>query len=366
MKGKVTPALSAPIDIANNRDYFGGKIRTGSFPENILRTIWFAANNVLPLALAEPSEAVRRGEVQPTDVAALAERGGAQFLGVDLRETSPWEYFRWERDNAAHEQFGKPYAQLNQIEKAQIDALPDVQAAQERLRELPGRDDIVSRGWDELDVFRQTQREEQLDDDAAFSAGTMDADVWRSNYADREARFFAKREAIAEFAGLEFQPEDTDVETIDAAIRAYFEVKYENYVDPETGHTDWIAFNDAQDEALAPLSEADRRKFEELVLGKHDTPMEARYREARRLRRELGDIPQFRAISVEQKREADDFLRRVRAARDAVKRRLGPDDPRVPTMDTAIQALAQAENRDDTIAFVLFVICFFTDSGSSV
>ena len=94
LKNKVTPAITAPIDLARNKDYFGGKIGTGSFPENMLRMIWYGVNQVLPLVGSEPSEAIRRGEVEPTDVGRIAELGGAQAAGVDLRETSTFEQFR--------------------------------------------------------------------------------------------------------------------------------------------------------------------------------------------------------------------------------------------------------------------------------
>jgi hypothetical protein len=327
-RGRAAPILSLATDLVTQETFMGKKIDSAG---DLFREI---ATTPLPFIA---QQTIEEGP----------ESFPAQFLGLRAFPESAFDQFRRDRDAGAQELFGKPYGDLNQIEKAQVDAMPQVEAAQQRLRDMPGRDDLVSRGWDELDTFRESQNQEQLQDDAALEAGTMEPGMWRQRHADRETRFFERREAIADFAGLEFKPRDADEGTVDAAINAFFAVKYEDYVDSLTGETDWSAFDEAQDEALASLSERDRQSFEELVLGKHDTPMERRYRtEGKRLRDELGDIPQFRGISVERKREIDAFLRRVRGIRDRIKDERGPDSPDIPTMQEAIERAGQALGYD--------------------
>lgn len=88
MRGKITPGLNIARGAVTNKDYFGNPIAKGEFPENVLRSVWFGVNQILPLAASDPSEAIRTGRTEPTEFGELAERGVAQLGGIDLRETS--------------------------------------------------------------------------------------------------------------------------------------------------------------------------------------------------------------------------------------------------------------------------------------
>jgi hypothetical protein len=330
LQNKVTPALSTPIDIARNKDYWGGKIATGSFPENVLRTIWYAANNVLPLAAAEPSEAIRRGEVEPTDVGALAERAGAQLAGVDLRETSPFEELRFIRATVMSEMgLEGNFRDLktdDPVAAARVDADERVQQQQAVLDRLPPRD-VRGQAFDFIDTLRDRQRTEQEQDDARLGSGAINGNQWRGNLSDRGQRFFQSRQDLREFAGIEFGDVSAQEGSVGAATDAFFDINPDDFADPETGQIDWLTVDLLQDKALAPLSDAERDDFLRLILGHHDTPMQLRYRtEARPLRDQLAEIPRYTPFPVSLQTKLQDFRRDMLRAREERKNVVGSEN----------------------------------------
>ena len=282
LKGKATPALTTPIDIARNKDYFGGKIREGSFPQQVLQSIWYGVNNVLPLAAAEPSEAVRTGEVDlgdgPGAAGRLAELSAAQFAGVDLRETSVFENLRLRRDELARQvpdengRTGRNYEQLDQTEQLALNNSPEMAGIQAELdaREPRTRE---AEGFDLLKTRRGEQLAEQESDDVLLAQrretgeGGIDAAKWREDNTERKRSFFDRREEIAEDFGIEFERSEGEAPSnkIDAAIDAYFSVDVDEFTNENTKETDWGRYLAAREQALAKLSAAERRKGKDFL-----------------------------------------------------------------------------------------------------
>ena len=101
---RITPAIRTQLDLLINKDYSGAPILKGNFFEIFLRGLEYEFENVLPLTLGAPLEAVRLGERYKEDI---WQQVISQFMGVNLvtldntyldRERKklglliPWEY----------------------------------------------------------------------------------------------------------------------------------------------------------------------------------------------------------------------------------------------------------------------------------
>lgn len=279
LQNKVTPALSAPYDLARDKDYFGGKIAEGSFPENLLRMVWYAANSAMPLVAAEPSEALRTGEAEITDVGLLAERGAAQFAGIDLRETSRWENLRMTQDEVTREMgFGESYDSLDAARKLKVDEDSRVQERQQALAESPYRRETPRGRYFELGEEKRTESlVEQERYDTNFSSGSMGGKIWRTSTGDLKgeiANFLAGGQAAL---GIEFEEKDSN--TIDQAIQAYYSIDLNDplYTNPRTGEVDYDLFNVDRESALAPLGPTDRTLVQDLI-EQYLTPLQKEYK----------------------------------------------------------------------------------------
>lgn len=339
LKGKVTPALKAPFDLARNADYFGGKIATGSFPESMLRSLWFAANSVLPLAIQEPSEAIRRGEIEPTDVGGIAERAGAQLAGVDLRETSASEELRL----AFREETGRDYDGSEAARRVAED--------NPRLRTLLETSDEqqLQRGFE--GAIRREERGEVLADLAegmrplieGVRVGSPEAGPrLREEFSTFKAQAFAL--SLRDALGVDFPDPDTDLGRL---VQRYYDVEMDR--EPETFQPQFAAF-DAERDAILKEIEAEAPDVAAALQTRFRLPEEFRdveqqLQEVADLRNQLGDIPQFRGISVDAKRNVDSFLRQVRSARDQAKDEVGAD--RVLSVPDAIRKVGESQGRSD-------------------
>lgn len=309
LRGKVTPALKAPIDLARDKDYFGGKIASGSFPENILRMIWYGVNSVLPLAIAEPSEAVRRGEVEPTDVGALAERGGAQLAGVDLRETSPFERL----NTAFREETGREYD--GGEDARQVAEQSDV------LRPLLEAFDAsgVGRG-SEVAI----QREERTEVLAVLAEGlrpfvegvragdSVAGEKFREAFSTFKAQAFAI--SLRDVLNVDFPEPDSELGQLVGQYR-----ETEPQVDPITFQTDWATFDRERDAILVEIGKLAPEVVDALQnrlrLPEEFQDVERQFQAAAQRRDELGDIPLYVGLKLEDHDRVREFLAAVTVQR---------------------------------------------------
>ena len=116
LKNRITPLLRTQLDLILNKDYSNTAIRKGGFPEQMLRMLEYEIENILPLTVGAPLEAIRLGERYKEDI---WQQVISQFMGVNLvtldntyldRERKklglliPWEYneakpFRVQKQN---------------------------------------------------------------------------------------------------------------------------------------------------------------------------------------------------------------------------------------------------------------------------
>ncbi len=323
LEGKVTPAIKAPIDLARNKDFFGGKIATGSFPENILRAVWYGANSILPLAAAEPSEAIRRGEVKPTDVAELGIRGGGQLAGSDVRELRLREAF--ERET------GRSYAETPSALRRQLIADSPL------LQRLAEQQEVFFP--DESKRIRTERSTELLPHAQAFLRGGLEA---ARAYSDNRKFIMAKFGGVSEevFGDLDIEPKGRDNEL----LAQYYEVDF------RADHNGNGVPGDDEDVRLA-LEEQDglKTQMSSAVQGALGNPenffVDKEVIEAETLRgeavdaiREIVELPKWVGLTVEEGNALDDLASRIRADVQRYKAqavRVGLDESTVSFRSTA-------------------------------
>ena len=324
LKNKGTPGLKAPFDLARNADYFGGKIATGSFPESMLRSLWFGVNSVLPLAIQEPSEAIRRGEIEPTDVGGIAERAGSQLAGVDLRETSPFETARrlwaerhpgqeWNRQIAAQDPVIAPFLKPS-AEREERDRLVAERAGQ--------------RG---LDVFAEGVRENKPKAAENFISEYFKLATWRSGLN------------AVQFKGFDFPEPGTAAEE---AIDDVFNIDRADFI-LDDGEFDSAGRWAEQDERLDNadrLNPGFRDAFENaLILPPELQDVERRAKDAMRLRDDLEDIGEFENLAREDRQKVRRLQRQVEDARDADFRAFTGDEE-LQEKSAYIEAVGESED----------------------
>ena len=126
-RNRLNPVLGTSLELAQNQDFNRQKIMTGSQPEKVMRGIWYAVENALPLTLGAASEDVRTGtpgEI-PEDVAT-------QFLG-----TSPQTTYS-QLDTLAIDKHGKRFMELEDYQRSELQAI----ARQDRRKSSPYQEDV--------------------------------------------------------------------------------------------------------------------------------------------------------------------------------------------------------------------------------
>lgn len=331
MRAKVTPGIKTPIDLARNRDFFGGKIATGSFPENVLRAVWYGANSVLPLAVAGPSEAVRRGEVALTDVSELAIRGGGQFAGSDIRELSLSEAFERETGRSWDE---TPRALRDQLVR-ESSFLTNLAERKESLFPSEGK-------------RIRTERSTALTPHAEDLLGQPSIEAARA-YNDNRSRIMSEFGGAAgeAFKDLNIKPKGRDQELLQQFYEVDFAADYnENGIRGDD--EDVRLALDKQDGIRKDMSGALRSALDNPENFFSDQPVidvERRRNEAKDAIREILAFPKWEGLSVEQGDELDDVVRRITADVQRYKAQAVREggDPDAVTFESTAEWLAGNE-----------------------
>ena len=302
-RGKVTPVISRGLDLARNRDFFGRKIMSGGFPENILRGVWYAAEGVLPLTAGGVSEIGRLRPEQFTTPEGLKEIGrevAGRFAGTDIRGPSEWQQFK----SAWQEKYGYEYG-TKPADKKRALADPDLAQQYESAIESFGppddpRSEYSAESQAILDNYKA--RLDALGRDAAQGAyGEFDSDDPHESQDTQSARrsFWeaysrAKDIQIGEREDLDKKypqvvagyrkekPESAE----DAAVGKYFAVQ-DRHPHRNTDEQ-WVAYESDLARSLSPqeLQMAER----ELAVG--DLPLEQRWHELNAMLDPYYEIPE--------------------------------------------------------------------------
>ncbi len=112
LKNRLNPFMRTQIDLLRNEDYYGQKIRKGDVAEQILRTLAYEFEGMIPLTVGASVEAVRTGMPQEEALTQII----GQFAGVNVIE-SKWYVVQSLRERYSKQDYGKAYTDLNSGEK---------------------------------------------------------------------------------------------------------------------------------------------------------------------------------------------------------------------------------------------------------
>ena len=158
----------------------------------------------------------------------------------------------------------------------------------------------------ETEGARTEQRVAQEADDANLNSGQWSGDVWRDKFSDRQRSFFDQRERIKKVFKVEFEDKATPSKSVNAAINDYFDVNVDGYVQPD-GTTDWKSFFAAQEDALKPLSGADKTRVMKFI-HKYDTPTVTQFRKAQDVVDKFYETPKYKGLSLEDGDKVDKII----------------------------------------------------------
>ncbi len=321
--GKATPAIKAPIDLARNEDFFGGKIATGSFPENILRAVWYGANSVLPLTVAEPSEAIRRGEIEPTDIGEIAIRGGGQFAGSDVRQLRLQEAF--ERET------GRSYSETPSALRRQL------------IADSP----FLTRLAEQQEVFFpdegkrvRTERSAELlpHAEAALRGGLEAVRAYNDNRKFIMAKFGGVSEEV--FGDLDIEPKGRDNELLAEYYEVDFRADHNGNGIPGDDEDVRLALEeqDGLKTQMSPDVQAALNNPENFFVDRAVIEYETLRRQGVDSIRDILNLPKWQGLTVEEGATLDDLVSRINADVQRYKAqavREGLDDSDVTFRSTA-------------------------------
>lgn len=258
IESRIGPGLQAQYRLVNNRDFQGGEIRKGHFPEQVLRTLLFEAESVAPLTLGSAISGVRR----ELSAGRIAEEAVGQFAGTNLSAESPWQarnvhVRQWAEQRGITTGLGEPvesYFDLMRADRDTYDAEnPDEANAikEEQARQV--RQGIPA-------AVKRSQFEESTTVRLAEEAGlvkelnlpvtnphAINEDQFRERYARIQAKAAVDRAAVDRVFQL-FK--DTDELPEDPNKRAI--VQYYDAFDKAKGESGRISF-DVLDDIMAGL-----------------------------------------------------------------------------------------------------------------
>lgn len=121
IRNRLNPAVGTQLDLYNNEDYFGEAIRKGAFPQQMMQSILYEIEGVLPLTLGTVMQGVRTGE----DPGQIAEEAVGQFTGANVIPRTAWQA----ADVEFRKTYGKSLLDANIEERRQFnEAHPEMAA----------------------------------------------------------------------------------------------------------------------------------------------------------------------------------------------------------------------------------------------
>ena len=328
-KSFLSSRTSVPVRALENqrtgKDFFGAPIDTVGPGGIFSRTAQLAKDLFAPIGPGQAGLEILRNNVEEVEGLILPTEGrlgvtgiSIQAAGVNLRaERTPelLDRIRAEvlRDRGIEESYALIAAEDSPLKQEIDDEVEERIGGELEIRgetsKLRGQQTAQSEGFEALEATRERQQVEQLADDTNLNSGQWAGDIWREKYADRQREFFASREQIKEDFQITFDDRQAPPESVNAAIDAYFDVNVDSLTLSD-GTTDWDAFFDARDAALAPLSSTDRARVMKW-LRKFDTPTVTEFRKAQGVVDRLFEIPKYIGLDLKQGEEVDRVLNEV-------------------------------------------------------
>jgi hypothetical protein len=257
VQNRVTPGLQVPLRLVANRDYYGGEIRKGHFPEQILRSLMFAAEGISPLTVGAGLSGFRR-ELSAADT--LRTMGG-QFIGQDVREISPWQQRNITVEQWAKEQkIDRPissYMDLYGSEKKAFDAAYPEES--QRIKEEMARQ--ARQGIKKAVAYAHLEQSntDRLRREAAIAQeiqsevsdkNHINEDEFRDRYASIQQDAATERAVLDDVYKLYKDTDELPENELDRALMQY----YDAFEDARTEGSEFLNF-DLLDDIMVNLEE---------------------------------------------------------------------------------------------------------------
>jgi len=311
-RGKLGPLTRLPIDLLRNKDYYGRQIASGDFPENMLRTVWYAAESLMPLTAGAVSKGIRTGE----SIGQIAREAGGQLAGTNIYETSPYqqmvEQFR--------ERTGRDYNPESAADRALVqgdEGLAALSAASRQASLERGSESAVA-GEKARQIIAPAEAERGLVAQAqrGLAGDTAAGKEWSKNRGD----FLGWRAGVYAdaYAGLERQPE-TEIGKLTQEYRTISPKQ-----DEKTSEYDYDTF-DAQRQAVLQRmrdagygADADELERTDSFIDADAAAFDAKYQDARAIRDDIP--PEWKGVTPAFAQDLRDFSRQVTATREQASR----------------------------------------------
>jgi hypothetical protein len=226
-RNRLNPAINMILRSAENRDFQGGQIRKGDFPEAVIRQMAYTLESLAPLAAGTALGGVRQG----LSAGEIGEQVLAQGLGINLGEETVFQRRdlaanKWANDRGivgqsfqllvdgepievVHSKDIEGFYDLPPVERKRFeDAEPDIVAAikaETKRRAGQGIEYAVMR--QEAEELQVESMEDQLSDDTALEMGTMFPTEWKEKRKKRRMTLYDKREQV--YHGLDVREPKT-------------------------------------------------------------------------------------------------------------------------------------------------------------
>ena len=198
------------------KDFFGGDIRKGEFPEQVLRGLAYEIEGSIPLTGGSAISGVRRG-LDPSDI---AEEAGAQFLGSNIGQETPFQQQdlaaqRWAKEqgiegevfqlniNGETVEAGKSgkiesFYDFSPSDRRKFEAEhPGIVAARKEETERRAKQGIsFAETRQEAEDLKEESMKFQLADDDLVINGDISASEWREKRGKRRDSLNDKRDQL--------------------------------------------------------------------------------------------------------------------------------------------------------------------------
>lgn len=331
--------VRAGLNQITGKDFFGAPIDTVGPGGVISRTSQLIQDMFAPIgpgqaALQQARSNIEGAEgiIQPGEDRLGTAGTGIQATGMNVRaETTPQLLDRIRTDVMREMGIEGRYEDIKAVDAPLANEIDDEVEARigpelELRREtaqLRGQITPTGQFFEEQEVSRAQQGEEQLADDAKLNSGQWMGDVWREKFRNRQRDFFNRREGLKQAFKIEFEEREAPSGSVNAAIDAYFDVNVDDHPDLRNpGETDWGAFFEARDAALKGLSSSDRARVMKFIR-KFDTPTAKEFRKAQKIVDKVFETPKYVGLSLEEGEEVDRILLEIVPRMQTVQLRQG-------------------------------------------
>ncbi|KKN84467.1 hypothetical protein LCGC14_0289290 [marine sediment metagenome] len=241
--------LTGNSDVSGS-DYLGYEVNISEMVDDPRVLGDYALDNFAPITL----DALLQGH--EWDWKTNLPRFAAEFMGLRTSPETAFEALEPVMNRVSQDRFAMNYRDLENNLPAQdyIRNHPDVVAVTEgQIR--PIREREQSKLWRKYregrDGIRDTHLQTRERAEIAYTTSRIDGSDYREQYGEAQSAEYFELRGFSEGMGIEFDDEEAEAGTVNAALDAYFSVNLDDYRDKKTRVPDWEAFYSDRDAALA-------------------------------------------------------------------------------------------------------------------